>query len=109
MLCRLELRKSVILFVRFAKGMTESSQQIHLHVCKGKTVYLPKIWIFILILGRRNSMKLTCGPVTFNLIGKHKIIDLTAAAKGLKEHGALFSCRIHPVLHPSLPVTVYTA
>lgn len=52
MLCRLELRKSVILFVRFAKGMTESSLQIHLHVCKGKTVYLPKIWIFILILGR---------------------------------------------------------
>ena len=81
MLCLLEFRKSVILFARFAKSITESSLQIHLHVCKGKTVCLPKIWIFILILGRRNSRKLTCGPVAFNLIGKHEIIDLTAAAK----------------------------
>ena len=113
-LCRLELRKSVILFARFAKSITESSLQVHLHVCKSKTVHLPEIWIFILILGRRNSRKLACGPVAFNLVGKHEIIDLTATAKGLREHGALFSCRIHSVLnclvcHLSLPVTVYTA
>ena len=81
------------------KALRKAACRFILHVCKSKTVCLPKIWIFILILGRRNSRKLTCAPVAFNLIGKHEIIDLTAAAKGLCKHNRLFGCRICSVLN----------
>ena len=51
--------------------------------------------------------------IALNLIRKHKIIDLTATAKGLRKHNVLFSCRIYTILncfvcHFSFPVTLCT-
>ncbi len=45
-----------------------------------------------------------------HFIRKHKIIDLTTTAEGLREHNALFSCRVYAILdcfvcHFSSPVT----
>ena len=114
MLCRFELRKSVFLFAGFTKCITECCLQIHLFISKRKTVYFFKIRIILLVFSRCYSREFPGCFIALNLIRKHKIIDLTATAKGLREHNTLLSCRIYAILncfvcHFSSPVTLCTA
>ena len=109
---RLKLRETALNFTLLIKEVLKGSSKIKIYISKGKAVYLPKIWIFILILSRRSLNTFACSFIISNLIGKHKIIDFTAAAKSLGKHNTLFSCRIYSVFncficHLYLPLTAY--
>ena len=113
MLCRFEPGKSVFLFARFTKCTTKCCLQIHLFISKCKTVYFFKIRIVFLVFSRCYNREFPSCFITLNLIRKHKIIDLTTTAKGLRKHNTLFSCRIYAILncfvcHFSSPVTLCT-
>ena len=114
MLCRFEPGKSVFLFTGFTKCITKCCLQIQLFISKCKTVYFFKIRIILLVFGWCYGREFPSCFIALYLIRKHKIIDLTTTAKGLREHNVLFSCRIYAILncfvcHFSFPVTLCTA
>ena len=93
----LELGEPVLLPSGLAEPVPEGGLEVHLRVGKGKAVHFFQVRVFSLVLGGRDSRELPSGPVSLYLVREHEVIDLAAAAEGLREHDALFSCWVQPV------------